>query len=273
VLDIDTHRCARTNRCPDREKTPEDIPRWVGAPIPDERGLCGSCSRTVQAAIRETPMDYVELHTLLAGSDVATLAEVVAGSQELPVPLDLGVEALQVAIWNEAQLWAEVVSERLRIDWDTRAAAHSRAGVTLQRACRILEHRVDVLVSLPLQVTRWSLTSDWVERDGLEGALEMLRLHDLVRSVAGRTELVHKLPAPCPSCDRLALIRANGSSTIECEACHRRWTEQDYERLCLVLAADEHLRIDACGVCDVNGVLPKQRGKAPARCDHAVLVG
>jgi transposase-like protein len=145
--------------------------------------------------------------------------------------------------------------------------------VTLQRACRILEHRVDVLVSLPLQVTRWSLTSDWVERDGLEGALEMLRLHDLVRSVAGRTELVHKLPAPCPSCDRLALIRANGSSTIECEACHRRWTEQDYERLCLVLAADEHLRIDACGVCDVNGVLPKQRGKAPARCDHAVLVG
>lgn len=291
------YRCVRGTRCPGRERVTEragggcecdchggglDAPcsepggcghlhtstkRWVGAAITADRGLCRSCTSTVEQAIREMPMDYVELETLIGRHGSAELAEQVTVTAELKVPINLTIESIQVAICNETQLWVELVAEQMGMTWDTQDAARSRPGVTLQRACKILTNTVPTLLTLPDQDIRWSLTSDWEQRDGLAGGLELLWLHDLVRSVAGRSALVHKLPAPCPKCDRVALIRPNGSSTVQCEFCHELWSEKDYERLCLVLASDQRLLIADCDACDQDGQLPDH-----SLCQHQATV-
>mgnify|MGYP003576021883 CR=1 FL=1 len=72
-----------------------------------------------------------------------------------------------------------------------------------------------------------------------EFAADLVELVGKVRRATGDTRLVHKLPAPCPDCDLLSLIRLDGADHVECENCHRLWTEGDYQRLCVVLAAEE----------------------------------
>jgi hypothetical protein len=267
----DDHRCARndrcTYRCTYREKI--DPPRvcdecechghgpgypcsveggcghlhpteklTVGARIEAAAGLCVSCHRHVEQAIRELPMDYVELSTLLGGRGGNPAADVVLSSRDLPIPIRVSVHDLQSAICHEASSWAEPVAEQLGVEWDTQRARDSRPGVTLQRAARMLTNAVETLLALPVQTYHDHTSADWVDRDGIDGALELLRLHDLVRLAAGRTALVHQLPAPCPSCNTLALVRHNGADHVECEHCRDLWTETDYRRLCLVLAND-----------------------------------
>lgn len=59
-----------------------------------------------------------------------------------------------------------------------------------------------------------------------------------VRAATGAKRLVHKLAAPCPTCDTFELERDDGADYVECRNCHRLWTEDEYRRLCIVLAAE-----------------------------------
>jgi len=237
----DDHRCARDHRCANREKiSPPQVcdecechgpgypcsieggcghlhpteKRTVGARIDVLVGLCGSCGNHVAQALRELPMDYVELSTLLGERGGNPAADVVLSSRDLPIPIRTSIYDLQTAICHEATSWAEPIAEHLGIGWDTQRARDSRPGVTLQRASRLLTHAVDTLLGLPAQTYRDHSSPDWVDRDGIDDALELLRLHDLVRLAAGRTALVHQLPAPCPSCNSLALVRRNGADHV-----------------------------------------------------------
>jgi len=69
-------------------------------------------------------------------------------------------------------------------------------------------------------------------------AVDIGQLHNQVTRVLGLTELVHRLPAACPTCDRKALTRHNGHDRVECGSCGRIWTEDEYRRLVGVLASD-----------------------------------
>lgn len=214
-----------------------DAPLCGGAILTPE-GLCEGCTRRVASALAELPTDYVELNLLLASGESGIFTDIVTGTRELPIPIRVSVEALQASIVHEAQAWAEPVAERLGIDWDTARVAHCRPGHTLQRASQLLANAVGTLLALPAQEYRHHATGEWHELDGIDGAIELLRLHDLVRFVAGKTKLVHRLPAPCPRCERMSLVRHNGSEVVQCEGCGVRWGFDDYTRLTLILAED-----------------------------------
>ncbi|RZT87480.1 hypothetical protein EV383_4405 [Pseudonocardia sediminis] len=298
-----TRRCARDRRCGDRQRVqgPDGRPIkakghlvYVGVPINTDRGLCTICTQTVRNEIPHLAADWRELATLIAaGGD--TTGEVVSSSRDLPVPIRLSVEALMRDIDVETTLWAEQVAEALGQDWDIEAAWTSRARIRVERAVSVLTNTTDTLTQLPAidrdvyrggervrvwrpdpeggdvlstGATGWHEYTYWAQ-DGLDAALRMLDLHDRTRILAGRGELVHKLPAPCPNprCGRLTLVRPNGKDHVECETCHERWAEEDYKRLTDILASDENRRIKACNQCDKIGRLRDR-----TVCDHSAPV-
>lgn len=273
----ETHRCATGERCRDRERLEDDQGNktWAGARLDRERGLCVACTRDLDTCLPLLVEDYVELSTLLGEHGTAG-GEIVASSRDLPIPLRLAVKTLQEQIVTEADTWVEPVCERMGIDWlSTTEQALTKPQARLARAVPILSKSVSVLLALPPQeVSAWDdegmplldATGDHqetVELDGVDAALRLLRLHNLTRLVAGRGRLRHKLPAPCPHCHRITLVRDNGESDVHCLACKLRWPEKDYERLCLMVVTEQRQKIAACERCDKDGKLPDRQ-----MCDH-----
>lgn len=265
------HRCRRDNRCYEAEKLEQrpatcdecechngpnypctvsggcghlhkPVPAKVGGRIHAEDGLCPTCTRVTAYAISELPRDYVNLTEALQHGD-AGLVELVVASKDLPVPVRVNVAALRTDIVRVAVTWAEPVAEKLRIDWDsTLMDRHARSGFVLQRASRLLARNMPVLLALrDVEIQVWAdngTYSNIEPRDGLDGATELIDLHHIARAALGHTKLVYQLPAPCPNCDYLALVRDNGDGYVHCRNCRLEWPEEDYRRLTLVIAAD-----------------------------------
>lgn len=233
------HRCRRGERCSGQDHA--DL-RKRGALILAEDGLCLPCTGQATTGISELPRDYVDLgQGLQRGS--AGMAELVAASKELPAPLRVNLAALASELVRVATTWAEPVAERLNIDWDSRLMdRHARPGYALQRATRLLTTNMSVLLAVrDFEVLVWADDGRYHRAepcDGIAAALELLDLHHLVRSALGLTRLTHRLPAPCPRCENLTLIRDNGKDDVHCQRCGISWPYEDYQRLTLILAAD-----------------------------------
>lgn len=235
------HRCARGVRCPGREKVGEET---MGAWINPEQGLCLACERAVEEAIRELPRDYVELAVIL-GKIGAAGEELVSGSRELPVPIRLPVEALMSRIWHETQCWAELVADRMRIDWDTQNIRDSRRGAVVDRASNLLANAVSALLALrSVETVVWGLGPEgediWVDavQDGVEGCLTLLDLHHRARRYAGLTKMVFRLKVPCPHCKQELLTQQAGSDLVKCgnDRCGLVMTWNNYETWCELAA-------------------------------------
>lgn len=211
---------------------------FEGGPIINHVGLCEACIRLAIRALGELPLDYTELHFLLASGESGITSDVVMGSSDLKVPIRVSIEALQASMVHEAQAWAEPLAEKLYVDWDNEVIKHCRPGFILQKATSLLANAMTMFLLLPEQEYRYAMDSDWVTRDGIGGALELMRMHDLVRFAAGKTKLIHELPTPCPRCDRKTMVRHNGTDHVTCETCALRWPEDQYKRLCLVMSGD-----------------------------------
>lgn len=77
----------------------------------------------------------------------------------------------------------------------------------------------------------------WLAGPGaVEDGRRALRLVAEAERGTGTDPLVHRLPAPCPSCDTLALVREDGEDQVSCRVCHNAWTEERYRLLVRVLA-------------------------------------
>lgn len=292
------HRCARNERCADREKVEEtdlagcecdchghgpDYPcdieggcglghkvtkRWAGAQLPTLQGMCEMCVTHLSQAARHLIGDYVEMTMLLGVAGTSEKAQV-QFSRELRIPIRLACKTVQEAVVEEVGTWLPPLTEALGMQWySTTEERLTRAQVRVHRASRILTNTIPQLLQLgPQEVQAWDGSGvpiwdyeydcqDIVELDGIDAGLRLLRLHELTRIVAGRTELTHRLHAECPRCARRALIRYNGTTEVVCRACGDMWPEEDITRLTLVLASQERLKIKACDECDVNGYLP-----------------
>lgn len=229
------HRCARGYRCIDAETIGETR---QGREIAAEAGLCPSCERIAERAIRHLPTDYVQLHQLLAKTKTAGGVPV-SGTRELPVPIDLAVEALLAEIHHETLCWAESVAEILGADVDTQALRTYRPAVLVQHAADHLVDHLAVLLALRdvVHIVWTDGQRDAVDRHGYQGAVALLALHERALAHLGLTRLTHHLPAPCPSCERCALRRHDGDDTVECAACAHRLTWDDYQALCNLLTS------------------------------------
>lgn len=229
---------SRTNTLDKNSTTRVRTPDWATTP----GGLCRMDTTLVHRAISELAGDYHELGDLL-GKGAQPLAEHTGGTRELPVPIRLGVEALQAAIVDEAERWAWPVAERAGLDYtDT-----GRADYRLHRATRILLDRWPYLLDVPpTEVVRIDGREETsrtgrnpraiTTEDGVEGALTLLALHEQVAAVAGRTHRAERLWTPCPKCERLAIERPEGAGHVECRRCHYREPWERYEERASILA-------------------------------------
>lgn len=214
----------------------------VGGQIMAADGLCPTCIRVTTYAIGELPRDYVDL-TLALEHGTVGLAELVAATKDLPAPLRVSIAALKAELVRVATTWAEPAADRLRIDWDSTAMdRHTRPGFALQRASRILAGNMPVLLALrDVEIRIWADNGRYSQLepcDGITGALDLLQLHHITRAALGQTKLVHQLPAPCPNCDHLALVRDDGDGFVHCQRCRLQWDEDDYRRLTLILVGE-----------------------------------
>lgn len=233
-MTAELHRCHRGARCVNSERL-EGV--RLGQKIAASEGLCPSCERVVDSAIRALPADYVQLSQQLAKVKRAGGVPV-SGSRELPVPIDLGTEALLADIVRESVAWATSVSEVLGAPLTASALRGYRDAVLVAFAAETLAGHLAVLLAL-----RDVVHLGWidgvrtvVEHQGYEGAEALLALHERTRAYSGQVRLVHRLPAPCPECERVALVREDGDETVECSACAHRMSWDDYSSLVSVLS-------------------------------------
>jgi len=127
--------------------------------------------------------------------------------------------------------WAHATEDQLRAHLNH---AHAARAVKLHGTTAV---RVLQLGGSIKYLTTWVsalLSAPFAEVVGFD----VLTLVRRAERAAGLDRLIHRLPAPCPSCDTLALVREDGSDQVECRACNRVWPEHDYRRLVLVVAQD-----------------------------------
>jgi hypothetical protein len=214
------YRCRRGAWCSERvaEEHETGPRRWVGAEIGDPVGLCSPCRLTTQRAVRYLPGDYSELSGLLSyrAASSGDGLYVSRGKGSPPVPINLAAEALQRAIDHEAVTWLEVLTGA-----DTQRLRVTRPAVRVAMASRVLlAEFARWMVWPPYEVTLWD-GDEWSVEPvaGIDAALRLLRLHERVASLGGRSALVHRSHADCPACSARALRRENGSEWYECGMC------------------------------------------------------
>lgn len=219
----------RTITNPDGSTTRVRIPARATQP-----GLLCRMDTTMTAtAIRQLPMDYLELSTLL-GKATQTEAPT-SGTRELPVPIRLGPAVLAEQILDETERWAEVAAESCGFWYTPASTRHDRVGY----AAGWVSGMLDRLLRLPpawharLDTTEHTRSGKDVVRysweAGIDGALHLLDLHERTTLLAGRTRPAVHLHAWCPNCQRLTLERDYGSPNVDCRRCLHRMTLDAYE--------------------------------------------
>jgi len=188
-----------------------------------DQGLCDGCLRAGEAAVAGLVLDYVDLEQHIAAPRGAV--EHVSGTRAPPIPLALGVEALQREIWLITVTWAEVLVD---VDRLAELPGRVRDGYAVQWAAAIIAPRVGRLAALPpTTVMPYGPDGEAAEHTGAEGLLAMVALHGRVRAALGLTRLVHELPGECRSCGQPFLRRENGSDEIFCAGCFAWWGSSD----------------------------------------------
>lgn len=255
--DPHARRCARQSDCPgyqrvevDDEKNPgETKVIRIGAPIQQDKGLCRVCCDVTATVIGKLEDDFWQLYGMLGIDQTATATnDLVGGSRELPIPIKPAVRDLAARIVTVATTWAEPVAESMGITWDAELVYnHTRPHAALAKAVGVLRYNVTRLIEHdPIDVRVWTVVDDlpystFTQADGVDAAVELCKLHDRAQSTLGLTDLIHRLPAPCPRCSTadvnvMALVRENGGHEVYCQRCNISYAEEDYKRLTLILA-------------------------------------
>jgi len=209
--------------------------------------VCAGCQARGERDLRDLPRLAADL-LAIARDPSRTAGEPVSGSRERPLVLQVGIwsyvglpspgtvhartleDALcqvgEVPLASVLAISAQAIADELGVTIP-RIRRQTDADVATAAFCRFL------LVHHELACKLW-----WAD----EYLAELHDLWSLARTYAQDWPLVHKLPAPCPYCWTLTLRRDNGASFVYCDhrhgGCGRRWTEQDYNRLVLILVTE-----------------------------------
>lgn len=211
---------------------------------PNRPQVCDGDRLRLAQDLRELPDLYALIPTVLAPN--GSTGEKVSGSREAPVPVSLDVvdllgPARQPEPTAQAREHPEDVQGGLSVattldQWvrmwrDDRSKGERLPAPTVTSLAGWLAVRLDDACDTHTAID--------------EFATELRGLVMTLRSALNLRRHIERLPAPCPSCDTLALYREvdphrGASSWVECGNCGRLWSEDEYRRLVVIL--DEELR-------------------------------
>lgn len=196
--------------------------------VTDRCTLCRSCLVAAERDIWALKLDYRDLEQWLP-RPLAGTGQRVGGTADPGTPLRLPVDALQRDIAWALAVWEPVVRELGRLTPERCAGV--RPGWAVSTAVNVIAPRVVVLANAPLTCGYADgLAGGLVERDGVYAVASLRELHRRARSMLGLSRLVVRLPGDCSGCGASALERENGSGSVTCANCARRWTDDDYRR-------------------------------------------
>lgn len=201
--------------------------------------LCEDCLRACHHVVAVLLIyDYVDLEQHI-GPSTGT-GEHVSGTREAPIPLSLGIEALQRQIWLLTTTWEQVLRD---VDSLAEPQGRVRDGYAVQRAITIIEPRIERLAKIPLtDVMPEGPDAPPEPHSGAEGLLAMASLHGRVRAALGLTRLVHSIPGECSCCGLPALRRDDGTDTVYCAGCYAWMTIDEYARYATMAVAEHKFR-------------------------------
>ncbi|ORA25186.1 hypothetical protein [Mycobacterium aquaticum] len=230
--------------------------------------LCEKCIRHVSKIFKRLEDDWDALEVLM-GEKQSQQGVRVSYTSSPGVPLNTDAEAKQVLMLELVDLAADIVAAAIDKDYTPPV----KRSLRLQTGVDLVHPNLSVLLEAPADwVLRWDrsgevhgeepteyvklgpgkyqgLDRDGNELDGTGGrhvlmsgvdiALELWGLHDLIRGMYGarKRDQRREYPMPCHGCGRRALHREYGTDLIHCSKCPpnsqwgRGFTEDDYHRL------------------------------------------
>jgi hypothetical protein len=239
---LDEFRCRRDRWCSAKEPVRDPVAGfhvgWVGAVTEDADGLCVRCVGQVEAALIALPMDVAEITKEIGKPLGGAKEEQTAHPKPGPtLPIQEDREALRALIDHEACAWARAVAFAAGVPWSRYSEEHSRLGSRVEVACALLRYRLTTFLSLgPYEyrarslgvrrtdghdeevVTRFG-DDYWTTRDGVEGALLLVRLHERAETMARQHAAPMPVFARCPSCREFGLRRTPGEEHATCQTC------------------------------------------------------
>jgi hypothetical protein len=247
-------RCRAGARCADGEnvydpETRKQVDRL--GKIIYEPGLCEWCVNKVISTLNSLPGAIFELSELLVPSgrrqhrdpDMPPLRWVMTSP---PLPLRRDILDLQLLIDQEVYAWTTSLSETIGLRWDPRTIRMAPMPFRVSRACELLRLNVQAFIKLgyfqhparglgvkrgtghPEEAMVRTATDIMVTRDGITGALRLIDLDEKATRYAGRHP-GDKIATPCPNCHCLALFREHYLQKVQCRACHRQFSDDDFD--------------------------------------------
>jgi ribosomal protein S14 len=251
--------CRRADQCSQREALRDEVTGdhlgFVGAQLSSVDGLCGVCEDQVKNALLHLPGDVAELSALVGKPLSQALTERVSSNGPGPtLPLREHLFALSELIDHETSSWAASLAHEIDLEWSTLSAHRSRIGHRVKLACGILRTWLPAFLELgPTEHRARSLgvrrtdghdeevatrygDDYFITRDGLQGAIVLLDLHEKAWRVAQRhTSAVH-VAFPCRRCGHKALYRELGKGDAQCRHCFHEVSEKHLDVLKTALA-------------------------------------
>lgn len=180
-------------------------------------GICASCRVKVERDLIGLAETYTRLHLALVPGRTS-VDDKVSGTKSPAPPLRLSMLVHSTMLVEILTTWETELRQHLALSLPERA---TRDGWRIQHAARFLTRRLDMACAVaPASAVDLC--------HGIAGARRLL----------GLTRLLHRLSAPCPDCDLLALVREDGAAYVRCRACGATWSEDLYHSLARAAAAE-----------------------------------
>ena len=205
--------------------TPCPLPRCSGPdgnPTLTAEGICSYCRPRVARDLTNAPRMYVQLHLGLELTGSGALSDKVSGTKTASPPLRIGMLDAGSAYARVLSHWTSLV--RVELGLSVPHTGRIRESWSVVRSADILTPRIDQACAISPQ-----------------SACDLYATAIVARRLLGLTRLVHRLMVPCPDCDLLALYREDGAAYVRCSACGAAWSEELYQSLSRVIAAEYEL--------------------------------
>lgn len=197
--------------------------------------LCWRCRTDIDGALVDAPGLYLQLRHGYGDQPTAGSGDKVTRSKGSPMPLSGSRLHLTDRLHRLLTTWADIViTDTGRPTVDRTAQPEPDQIVD---AARLLTIYRDDWLATPETDLRQHLVptptgSTWTttRQAGWEAATELLRWKRAVRRNLGLSNLTHRPPEPCPSCDVPGVLeRRDGSDHVHCTNCDKSWTLDRYE--------------------------------------------